>query len=277
VLRDFLAIHDDIVDEDVDKFGSAPLPVRFSRLHDFMLTDTVLTKHGKDLALFYGDFLLGLLLQLAADTGPRSAEVSHLLGDTLYVNQRGQLAELLAEEKPFIDTSVDDVFLIGERKAAYYCYSFPFTLGATMAGHPPALIDPVNALLTAIGTLSQAIDDLTGTFPGIIDNDKDTLGEIIHLRRTLPLVLLAHSYPRGDITTLLNASPPLPESDARRLREHLWNSTVPAQALAICQRRLDAITPQLRLLPTGAAATEYLADLVQFRLTASINRFAEAP
>ncbi len=47
LLRDFLAIHDDIVDEDLDKFGAPPLPVALSTPDG---AGTALTKRGKDLA-----------------------------------------------------------------------------------------------------------------------------------------------------------------------------------------------------------------------------------
>lgn len=270
LVRDFLAIHDDIVDEDLDKFGAAPLPVRLSGQGVRKLT-----QHGKDLALYYGDFLIGVILQLAANTAHAPA-VTRLIGDTLYVNQRGQLAELLTEERQLRDTSVEDVLLIGERKAAYYCYAFPFALGATLAGHPPDLIDPVVSALLTIGTLSQVVDDLTGAFPGVIDNDKDTLGEIANLRRTLPLVLLAHNTAQTEIIELLSGPAPLDGVDARQLREYLWNSDAPQLALTLCQSKLTQIQPLVNTLPIGRATATYLDDLVQHRLATSISHLRAA-
>jgi geranylgeranyl pyrophosphate synthase len=266
LVRDFLAIHDDIVDEDLDKFGAAPLPVRLSGQEVRNLT-----QHGKDLVLYYGDFLIGVIFQLAANTATHAPAITRLIGDTLYVTQRGQLAELLAEERPLCDTSVEDVLLIGERKAAYYCYAFPFALGATLAGHPPDVIDPVVSVLLAIGTLSQVVDDLTGAFPGVIDNDKDTLGEIANLRRTLPLVLLAHNTAQAEIIELLSGPAPLDDHDARRLREYLWKSEAPRLALTICQDNLAQIQHRLSTLPIGTTTANYLDDLVQHRLATNIN------
>ncbi|MBV9011894.1 MAG: polyprenyl synthetase family protein [Pseudonocardiales bacterium] len=154
-----------------------PLPVALSN------TVGQLTQHGKDLALYYGDFLVGVLFRVAADVpGEAGRVLVRLITDTLYVNQRGQLAELLAEEKPLTDVTIGDLLLIGERKAAHYCYSFPFVLGATLVGHAIADIEPAVRLLLKIGTASQVVDDIPGTFPGVIDHDKDTLGEIANLR-----------------------------------------------------------------------------------------------
>lgn len=269
LVRDFLAIHDDIVDEDLDKFGAAPLPVRLSGQGVRKLT-----QHGKDLALYYGDLLISVIFQFAANTAPHAPAVTRLIGDTLYLTQRGQLTELLTEEQRLRDANVEDVLLIGERKAAYYCYAFPFALGATLAGHAPDMINSVVSVLLAIGTLSQVVDDLTGAFPGVIDNDKDSLGEIANLRRTLPLVLLAHSTAQADIIELLSGPAPLDDDDARRLREHLWKSDAPRLALALCQNKLTEIQPLMNTLPIGRATANYLGDLVRHRLTTNISCFA---
>jgi len=271
LVRDFLAIHDDIVDEDLDKFGTAPLPVRLSGQ-----VDQKLNQHGKNLALYYGDFLIGVIFQLAANTGTYAPSVTRLIGDTIYVTQRGQLAELLTEKRKLRDTEVEDVLLVGERKAAHYCYGFPFALGATLAGHPPEMIDPVVSLLLVIGTLSQAVDDLVGAFPKVIKNDKDSLGEIANLRRTLPLVLLAHNTIQTDVIELLSAPTPLDEDGARRIREHLWDSDVPRLALILCQSKLDRVQSRLNKLPVGTATATYLNDLVHYRLTTNINCLARA-
>src|SRR5580693_4290621 len=117
LLRDFLAIHDDVVDEDLEKFGEPPLPVVYSRCADGA---TEITKQGKDIALFYGDFLLGMLFRIVAAMKPASvsARMTKLLADTLYVTQRGQLKELLLEGVPLAGTDLNDVLDVHKKKAA---------------------------------------------------------------------------------------------------------------------------------------------------------------
>jgi geranylgeranyl pyrophosphate synthase len=275
LLRDVLAIRDDVVDEDLEKFGGPPLPVALSSDGG---THTVLTQHGKNLALYYGDFLVGVMMRVAAAIQPAltAAAATRLIGDILYINQRGQLAELRAESVPLTETTINDLLLIGQRKAAYYCYVFPFAIGSLLADHDHRRIAPVLELLTRIGTASQVIDDLTGAFPGVIDHDKDTLGEIANLRRTVPLVLLAHHTRDSDTRALLTAIPPLPGPDANRLREKLWNSDVPTQALRLCTRLVDDIEPALADLRVGKATATYLRELVQHRLVDSIQRLRNA-
>lgn len=274
ILRDFLAIHDDIVDEDLDKFGAAPLPVRFSGPSEGR---SQITKSGKDIALYYGDLLIGVLLNVARNQpGPAGGALAGLIATTLYTTQRGQLAELLTERRPLTQTTVADVLLIGERKAAHYCYDFPFTAGAILAGHPMDDIARTRELLTGIGTASQVIDDITGTFPHVIDNAKDTLGEIMNLRRTIPLVLLAHSRPPAPIRKLLEPAGQLTEEQALTLRDYMWDNKIPAQAATICHSLLDGLHASLAALPIGLPATTYLTDLIEYRLTASLDHLTAA-
>lgn len=127
-------------------------------------------------------------------------------------------------------------------------------------------------LLLRIGIASQVIDDITGTFPGIIDHDKDTLGEIANLRRTVPLLLLAHHQHSDEVASLLAADAPLSDKDAQRLRTALWDSDVPAGSLALGRTLLADVTTRLDDLTLGIAAHDYLRDLVTYRLTASLNR-----
>jgi geranylgeranyl pyrophosphate synthase len=271
LLRDVLAIHDDIVDEDLDKFGAPPLPVALSS------TVGQLTQHGKDLALYYGDFLVGVLFRVAAGVpGEAGRALVRLIADTLYVSQRGQLAELLAEEKPLTDVTIGDLLLIGERKAAHYCYSFPFVVGATLTGHAIADIEPAVRLLLKIGIASQVVDDITGAFPGVIDHDKDTLGEIANLRRTVPLVLLATGTHHAETTALLTSATPLSTPDAKKLRDVLWNSDVLARALTLSHDLLDQINADIDKLALGQAALSYLRELIEYRLSGSLARFEQA-
>lgn len=274
LLRDFLAIHDDIVDEDLDKFGAAPLPVRLSGPGP---DGRRITKAGKDIALYYGDLLFAVLLNVARrQRDPARAALIDLIAATLYTNQRGQLAELLAEQRPLEQTTVEDILLIGERKAAYYCYEFPFTVGAVLAGHDVEAITPQRKLLIGIGTASQVIDDITGTFPHVIDNDKDTLGEIRNLRRTIPLVLLAHGQAPAAVQDMLNSATQLTVEQALTLRGHMWDHGIPAKSAALCRTLVDNLQSELVALPTSLPSTAYLADLIDHRLIASLDRLTAA-
>ncbi len=279
LVRDFLAIHDDIVDEDLEKFGEPPLPVAYSYRSGKQAGEVGITKQGKDLALFYGDFLLGMIFRIVARIEPSAASVrmTKLLADTLYVNQRGQLKELLLEEEPLTKASLEDVLDVHKKKAAYYCYSLPFEVGVVAAGHDDALARSVGAVLLELGTASQIIDDVTGALPGVLDHDKDTLGEIVNLRRTVPLVLLAQQDRLApDIRNLLWYEQPLDQAEALRVREALWASEVPRQSVALVEEYAGKVRLQLDGLAIEGPTREYLSDLVDRRLMGNVEKLREA-
>lgn len=278
LVRDFLAIHDDVVDEDLEKFGGPPLPVAYSHRSGEHAGSGGLTKEGKDFALFYGDFLLGIIFRLVAriESPIAAVRMTKLLGDTLYINQRGQLKELLLEEKPLAAATLGEVLDVHKKKAAYYCYSLPFEVGTVIGGHDFEIARTVGAVLLELGTASQIIDDVTGALPGVLDHDKDTLGEIINLRRTVPLVLLARQERLSpDIRNLLSYESSLDRDQALRVREALWSSEVPRECVEVVEEYATRVSRQLDGLSVAEPTREYLADLVERRLMWNVAKLRE--
>ena len=62
LLRDVLAIHDDIIDEDTEKFHQDTLPFAYSKI--FAPSVDHMTKEGKDLALLFGDYLFPKIYEI---------------------------------------------------------------------------------------------------------------------------------------------------------------------------------------------------------------------
>lgn len=154
LFRDFLAIHDDVVDEDLVKFGEPTLPVSYSTVGCQPAPDLQMTKWGKDLALFYGDLVFGYtgeVIATSAAAPPEQAALSAALSRTLQRNQIGQLRELLLQEQPPESIDPGALIEIYRLKAADYCYAFPFELGALVSRQPRELIDGVRSVLLDVG------------------------------------------------------------------------------------------------------------------------------
>jgi geranylgeranyl pyrophosphate synthase len=274
LLRDVLAIHDDVVDEDREKFGAPTLPLALSSEEG---SGKLLTQHGKDLAIYYGDLLVGVMHRLIARLEPCAASrVLRLVGDTLAITSQGQLEELLIERRSIAEVDPNLILMISERKAAYYCYAFPFKLGVCLAGHYDDSVEDARMLLTKVGQASQVIDDITGAFPGVIDSDKDSIGELMHLRRTIPLILLAQQNLPDTLRRILENEPPLDEKDALQVREALWGSNVPHLALEVCNRLLAGVDSLIDQVCIGEASMAYFRDLIDFRLRDTVERLRKA-
>lgn len=132
------------------------------------------------------------------------------------------------------------------------------------------MTDDACKLLVRIGTASQVIDDITGAFPGVLDDDKDP-------RRDHPptphraACTARPSRPATRRPRSARRDPPLDREEALRLRAALWNSDVAALARWPCQRLLADIDNHLAELRLGTAATTYLHDLVERRLRNKID------
>lgn len=121
IIRDLLAIHDDIVDGDLVKFEQPTLPAAFAELAPADHPEPAL--FGQHLALYWGDLLYGLMGNLIdlADKRARDqlwTRVSQLLCRT----QRGQFSELMLQHKPPAHITPGTLLEMYADKAADYCY-----------------------------------------------------------------------------------------------------------------------------------------------------------
>lgn len=279
LFRDFLAIHDDIVDEDLVKFGEPTLPVSYSAVARQPMAELQMTKWGKDLALYYGDLVFGFIGEVIATSSaapPEQSALSAALSRTLQRNQVGQLRELLLQEQPPESIEPDALIEVYRLKAADYCYALPFELGALVSRRPRDLIDGVRSVLLDIGAASQIIDDLAGACPWLLGDEKDSVGEWTQLRRTLLLVLLARSDKIGDDTRrVLRQSSCTPEQ-AQGLRDSLADADVIEEALVEIERLTQGARRRLDQQPLGTATRDYISDVLRFRVEDTVDALRSA-
>ncbi|MFJ1756642.1 polyprenyl synthetase family protein [Kitasatospora sp. NPDC088134] len=251
VVRDFLAIHDDVVDGDREKFGQPTLPAVL----------------GNEAAIFFGDLLLGLVGDLIAGASI-PAEARHRLQTrvlrALRRVQHGQLTELALQRRPLREIRTETLLKVYADKAAEYCYVLPFEIGIVLAGESSALADAVRPVLLDIGVASQIIDDIAGQTTG---SGKDTPGELLHLRRTVLLSELSSRIPSGHPLEAALSGQTATADDIPAIRE----AFVSSGALHATGRRAEALADRTRAaiptLPLGGPATEYLMDLLAARVT----------
>ena len=251
LVRDFLAIHDDIVDGDLVKFDRPTLPASI----------------GPEAALFTADLLLGVIGDLIdqADTCARTkARLHRLVATVLRRIQQGQLAELALTDRDPATIPADALVRLYADKAAAYCYSFPFEFGVAATGHGCGDAAAVRRALEDIGTASQIVDDLAGNLPG---GPKATPGEVLRLRRTVLLTQLAVRLdPADPLGTVLRGHRATPEQ-AAAIGEAFTTAGAASATAAIAVQLARAAEAQLSTLPLGKAALEYLYDLVRARIS----------
>lgn len=254
VVRDFLAIHDDIVDGDREKFGQPTLPAVL----------------GDEAAIFFGDLLLGLIGDLI-EGAPIPAQARHrlhvLVLRALRRNQRGQLTELALQRRSPREVPTEILLQVYADKAAEYCFVLPFEIGTVLAGESSAIADIVRPTLEDIGVASQIIDDIAGHITG---SGKDTPGELLHLRRTVLLSELARRTPPGHPLDAVISGQTASADDVPVIREAFASSG----ALRATGRHAEALAGRARAaipgLPLAGPAIEYLMDLLTLRVTENL-------
>ncbi|NUU23161.1 MAG: hypothetical protein HOV68_16860 [Streptomycetaceae bacterium] len=273
VVRDFLAIHDDVVDGDLEKFGMPTLPAAFAALAPAGPPEQR-AKHGDDVAVYFGDLLLGLVGDLVDAARVPAAvryEVALLVSQALRRNQRGQLVELGLQHRDPATLDVGEVLAVYADKAAEYCYVLPYEIGAVLRGAPLEERAAARAVLEAIGTASQIVDDLLGELPELTGRQKDTPGELAHMRRTVLAVEAARALPPGHPMAAVLAGQTATADEAQALRE-VFASTGAVRRAAAHAERLTADAEQ-RIPGTGFApwAQQYLHDLITVRIRENLG------
>lgn len=278
LLRDFLAIHDDIVDEDVLKFNKPTLPVSFSQLFTHFPGGHNITKSGKDLALFYGDYIINLVYS-AINTSNIDSEskisMISLVNKTLHLTQKGQIQELLLQNIEPNKISINDIIEMYKIKAAHYCYAFPFELGLIVINVPEEIKDKSRNILLNIGVASQIIDDITGVFPEILNQGKDTLMELIYLRRTIPLVLLSNKVKNNTILNAILQKEKCSEEEAYILKKEMIKNEILNESINIIDNLISNLGREIYSLSFSHEVTEYLQDLLNKRIVNNSNIIKE--
>ncbi|HEX8567005.1 MAG TPA: polyprenyl synthetase family protein [Pyrinomonadaceae bacterium] len=273
LLRDFFAIHDDIVDEDEIKFGKPTLPIVYSSFPG--KENRQLTKQGKDLSLFLGDFLIFIINELILSSNKSNEikiELFKLLGDTIRQTLSGQIKELLFQKSDIMKISNDNLLSMYSEKAANYCYVFPFELGLILSNASIELKGASRNILYKIGIASQIIDDIVGVFPNLLNQEKITLGEILNLRRTILLVNLAHRVHENDNILEIISKSSCNMEEANLVLKKIEEYKIIAVSLEFARNIASNLEEDINVLQIAPSSKMYLTSLLKSRVLDNLNR-----
>lgn len=176
-------IHDDIEDEDAERYGE-------KTLHE---------EHGIPVALNVGDMLIGEGYRLIGDSTISAEQRAEMLQVATTGQRelcRGQGAELCWARNP-APLKVKDVLQIFQQKTAP-AFEVALRLGAVYSGKHAAYSDVLGAYSEALGVAYQIRDDLNDL--GLGEESTDIEG----LRPSI-LLAIAHERARGDDKPILES------------------------------------------------------------------------
>lgn len=272
LIRDYGAIHDDIVDEDFVKFGCDTLPVVFSKNSE--PERSIMNKRGMDMALLFGDMMVSAPLSIVAALSVESetkVKLLSLITQLLYSTNKGQIQELLLDEMSLEDIPLNAITTLYRDKAADYCYAFPLALGMVYSKLDDEIVRTMREVMLNIGIVSQIVNDIEGVFFEKFLNERDTLSDLTKLRRTYLLVKLQHKTISSEIKKLLGCRS-LTKEQALLVKEEMIGCGVLTEVRCEVENKCEIITSEVKDLKIGSVLKAYLLDLIESRVITNIRK-----
>jgi geranylgeranyl diphosphate synthase type I len=258
LVHNFSLIHDDVIDCDRE------------RRH----RPTVWAVWGVGRAIIVGDALLALAQQVLLDTdlpglspaaasgGGTGAAAARCLAQATADMIAGQALDMAFESLPGIDVDRCLVMEAGKTGALLGCAS---SLGAILAGAPPATTGALRDFGVQLGLAFQAVDDLLGIWGDPRQTGKPAGNDIRQHKKTLPIAAaLANGDGHvGELAELLELGE---LSDEQVARATLLVERCGGRAIAIDEAdgRLAAALAALDRAPLDARARDELEDIARF-------------
>lgn len=272
LIRDFLAIHDDIIDEDLIKFNNDTLPFAFSKLEQQSVNQ--MSKWGKDIALLYADFQITLPFTIINNlkvSDDIKVKIYNLVCNVLKVTNQGQIEELLLNHRKLEDISLDNICCLYKKKAADYCYAFPLALGMTYSGYDSQLICETRDILLDIGMFSQIVNDIEGVFFESFSNERNTLSDLLLLRRTYLLIKLRKQLRNENEISLLNNSE-LTYTQALMIKQLMVDYKVLSDTISEIRNGCKSIIKRIENAKLGLVLKNHLLNTIDNRILNNIAK-----
>jgi geranylgeranyl diphosphate synthase type II len=216
-----MLIHDDIIDNDLIRYGVDNVAGSYNEVYKNSLSDpTRRSHHATAAALLAGDLALSAAhdIVLRSDL-PMSTKIraQRNLIKATFVVAGGELLDTEAALYPIMEA---DPLLIARLKTASYSFIGPLTTGAMLAGASSTMINEMARLGEVLGCAFQLADDLIGVFGDPAVTGKSTTGDLSEGKRTYLLQQTFQSCTEADTAVLnrLIGKPSLSDAEAETLR-----------------------------------------------------------
>lgn len=174
-----LLVHDDIIDRDYTRYGTANIAGVYKNVYEqYTKTTDDLTHYAHSAALLGGDLMISGAHQMIA---------SSMLSDADKITAQGFLAhsifevaggELLDTELSFMPYREGDALKVARYKTAGYSFVTPLLAGATLASINEKQRKALYTYATSLGVAFQLVDDLLGVFGDEATTGKSTSSDI---------------------------------------------------------------------------------------------------
>lgn len=191
LLHDFLLIHDDIIDKSETRRGK---PSVHSMLNSHILKFKKVKFNGQDLAIVAGDVIFAAAMNtfLAVKENPLLKEKAlQKMIETAMLTGSGEFIELVNSLKKIETLTKEEVYKVYDYKTAYYTFSGPLIIGATLAAAKQKEINLLNEYGLYLGRAFQIKDDILGMFYEEKVTGKSIMCDLQEAKRT---ILIWYAY-----------------------------------------------------------------------------------
>lgn len=259
-----MLIHDDIIDRDYMRHGTANVAGSYLEEYSTYLNDDDERRHfANSASLLAGDLGLSGAYQLIMQStlsSDKKLTAQQLLGDTVFVLCGG---ELLDTESSFRNLSQIDPIKNALLKTSSYSFVSPLTVGASMADAPAKEIARLRELGDALGIAYQIADDLLGLYGDEAVTGKSNIGDLREGKRTY-LVMKALEMTGGDSSELmpLLGKPDITPAEAERAKKIIEQSGAKAEAEQLIIGYTETARPIVEQLSIAVEYRQQFAELI---------------
>ena len=266
LLHSCLLIHDDIIDRDYLRYGTANVAGQYREIYAAAgLAQSEADHYSASAALLAGDLLLSSAYEVVNESTLPAADklaVQRSLQRSMFLVAGG---ELLDSESTFTPQSITTTRTIARLKTASYSFEGPLTCGAALAGASGRQLEALQAAGTDLGIAYQMYDDLLGVFGGE-RTGKPTTSDLAEGKRTLLLqqtLAAADETTRQRITRLVGHGSISP-ADADYIRRAMADSGARAFVEAYAESHARQAQERLRGLQLTQPYEAYFEQLIGY-------------
>lgn len=238
MLHAALVIHDDVIDRDFIRRGSATLGAVYRDAAYGEGHEALIAEHaGYSAAIIAGDLLLTGSLLLAGTAVAGHAQGPAILGtvhEAIFASAAGELDDLLYSLN-LLSPDLSEVLNMERLKTAVYSFEMPLRAGALLAGAGLGTADALAAVGRDIGVAYQVIDDVLGTFGDQAVTGKSVESDLREGKRT---ILTAFAQGSDEYAAAVQAFRQ-GHAEIADVREVLQSTGAQAQALTLARNLVD--------------------------------------
>lgn len=214
LLHSFALVHDDVMDESDSRRGHPTIHVQMAQQHRKRNAAGQSQRFGENIAILLGDLAHAQADALIADCSPElRSQWQHLVAELI----RGQLGDLTGAADRSRDP--ENALFVAQAKSGGYTIQRPIELGATAAGAPPAIRDPLSGYGREVGWAFALRDDLLGIWGHPEITGKPSGDDLVAGKPTIIMAIAAQRLAPPDLRLLeRTGSPALDPEDVVRLQ-----------------------------------------------------------